>query len=1197
MLNNDALAREQALDARKSFIVQAPAGSGKTELLSQRVLKLLSIVNKPEEVVALTFTRKAASEMKTRILDSLKAAQTNIVPEAHKIITNNLAKEVLARDKQLNWNLIENPTRLNITTIDSLCAKIVKQTPILSQIGGDVTIIDEPLPYYEQAIREVFSLVNTDQYDSTCNWTVQFKILLQHFGSNYNKMQGFLLSMLYKREQWLPYLASGDTSGMHKLMLHCWHELGNDLVQNIQELVASDIRAELEDLLSYASDNILAEFSEVSTAQQVILDYSNNKISFWQAASNILFSTSETISFRKRLDKRIGFPSKTAFKDKAAKELAEFKKTRLLEIIADLNNPDLDEFKTDLLLNFELITKLPSFDYSSDNWQLVQIVANILKLLEAELRIIFKNNKITDFSGMSQAALYSLGTEDDPSNISLYFDYSISHILVDEFQDTSFTQYQLLEKLVATWEPDNTKTLFFVGDPMQSIYRFRQAEVGLFLQVVERGLRGIKLDYLVLNKNFRSQQQIVDWVNNKFINLFPRKSNISFGAISYSQSESTKELSNDNKPSLNIFSKSESLNNIYCNENNFIINSIKDIIKTKDGNKSIAILVRNRSKIVDLVLELKKNNINISAVDIELLSERMVIKDLLTLTKSILDLSDKTAWLSTLRAPWCGLTLNDLYLITNGNENQTVWQSINCTETRSLLLEQKESESVNKLNNLILVYDNVFNKLYKVNLYKLIKQAWYALGGNVIYNSQEELSDAGQYFDLLFRLEQSNLILDPDNLDNEVAKLYANHAVSTEHNYTVNIMTIHKSKGLQFDYVFLPYLDSSSRATEHQMLAWQQYHNGSTEGVLLAPFYVKENSQVQFYDTLRFIEKQKENFELVRLFYVAVTRAIKSCVLSASLTHDQIAKYQQENVLAANSSSVLGKISAFISEDEIFVHSTETNYQPLSSGSSIDNLPFRVAAGSSHQNQLRYIDYNSYNLANIISNDNHAYHDYLTQKTRDLLQVQQQTDNPDTYILEDQTLRIIGTFVHKIFYNIAKGFTSVNVLFDNTTKLIKGDYITIWRNVLLRSGVPLSNINKSLELVCQAIKNTLSDKTGLWILNNDYQISMAEQEIYYTPKGKNKTKKSIIDRVFLTEQTIWIVDYKISEHCFADLDEDVQHDYLQQLVHYSYLIKSFYYNLIKDNGYQVKAALYLPLSLEFKIFDSSLLGVNTKLVD
>src|ERR1700675_1223758 len=100
----DERQRRTAIDPARSFAVQAPAGSGKTELLIQRFLRLLAVVERPEAIVAITFTRKAAGGMVQRIMDALRGAQQHIpVEEPHRQWTRTLAEEALKRDRELGW--------------------------------------------------------------------------------------------------------------------------------------------------------------------------------------------------------------------------------------------------------------------------------------------------------------------------------------------------------------------------------------------------------------------------------------------------------------------------------------------------------------------------------------------------------------------------------------------------------------------------------------------------------------------------------------------------------------------------------------------------------------------------------------------------------------------------------------------------------------------------------------------------------------------------------------------------------------------------------------------------------------------------------------------------------------------------------------------------------------------------------------
>src|SRR5579859_4399434 len=122
----DQKERDAALDARRSFIVQAPAGSGKTELLVQRYLKLLETVRQPEEIVAITFTRKAAAEMRARVLEKVSP---------------------------------ELAPRLRIQTIDALCASLTAQMPVLARFGAQPGVAEDPSELYREAAARTLAVI------------------------------------------------------------------------------------------------------------------------------------------------------------------------------------------------------------------------------------------------------------------------------------------------------------------------------------------------------------------------------------------------------------------------------------------------------------------------------------------------------------------------------------------------------------------------------------------------------------------------------------------------------------------------------------------------------------------------------------------------------------------------------------------------------------------------------------------------------------------------------------------------------------------------------------------------------------------------------------------------------------------------------------------------------------------------------
>ena len=164
----DHEARREALNIKASHIVQAPAGSGKTELLIQRFLKLLGHVEKPERILAMTFTRKAAGEMKNRVLDALKRARNATPPEEeHEKTTWEIARQALQHSEKQEWRILDNPQRLKIQTIDSFCASLVKQTPLLSGMGSLLEIEENVGDLYRETAHHILERVEEDSQSAS----------------------------------------------------------------------------------------------------------------------------------------------------------------------------------------------------------------------------------------------------------------------------------------------------------------------------------------------------------------------------------------------------------------------------------------------------------------------------------------------------------------------------------------------------------------------------------------------------------------------------------------------------------------------------------------------------------------------------------------------------------------------------------------------------------------------------------------------------------------------------------------------------------------------------------------------------------------------------------------------------------------------------------------------------------------------
>src|SRR5207253_3724806 len=128
----------------------------------------------------------------------------------------------------------------------------------------------------------------------------------------------------------------------------------------------------------------------------------------------------------------------------------------------------------------------------------LEAIGGVLRPAIAQLKLVFQARGQVDFTEVAQRALLALGKEGEPTDLALALDYRIRHLLIDEFQDTSISQYELVARLTEGWEAGDGRTLFAVGDPMQSIYRFREAEVGLFLEARRGGIGTVELEQIEL---------------------------------------------------------------------------------------------------------------------------------------------------------------------------------------------------------------------------------------------------------------------------------------------------------------------------------------------------------------------------------------------------------------------------------------------------------------------------------------------------------------------------------------------------------------------------------------------------------------------------------------------------------------------------------------------------------------------------
>jgi len=990
----DQLVRERALDVSTSFIVQAPAGSGKTALLVQRFLALLSHVEQPESILAITFTRKAAGEMRRRVLAALEGASGPRPNTPHEARTWELAQAARRRDEQRRWNLAECPHRLEIRTTDSFCASLVRRMPWASRVGGPLNIAEDASELYQAAARATVELVESEL------WSEPLARLLLHLDNDAAALENLLAAMLACRDQWLRHLAT-DSDAVRASLQAALHSLGCHQ-------------------LSHA---------------------------------------------------------------------------------------------------------VP--DFSHEQWQILEDVMTALRLAVDRLKAEFRARRQVDYIEIAQAALHALSRAEAHQDLPALLGSPIEHILVDEFQDTSFTQYRLLEKLTAGWKPGDGRTLFVVGDPMQSIYRFREAEVGLFLKAAREGIGSVRLEPLQLSVNFRSDSALISWVNQAFPQVLAPQDDVLTGAVRFSPSEPRPQAPQGIPVRVHPFiGRDHEQAEARC-----VVEIVREI-QARDPSASTAVLVRARRHCGHILRAFRQAGLRYRAVEIDALAEIPVVEDLLALTRALLDLADRVAWLAVLRAPWCGLTLAELHTLAGDDHARPIWDLMR-DEQRVTRLPAAAQARLRRVRDTL---EQCFAHRAG-SLRTWVEQAWLGLGGPACAQDAAELDNAQAFLDLLERLEEGGQV-DLEVLEEQTQTLWARPDPQAPE--ALQVMTIHKAKGLEFDAVIVPGLGRWQRADQPLLLAWLELPGPDAAGnLLLAPVPEKGAQAYPLYQFLRDLDKQKAENEAGRLLYVAATRARRELHL---LGHTKLDKKGQPS--KPHCWSLLYKLWPAVEQD-FAAAARETAATSTAQAAATPAGTLRRLAPDWQRP---------------------APPPRLRWPAATLAAAAEVIPEPLPYAWTGQTLRHVGTVVHAILHRIAReGLARWNAARVTALR-------PLYEGALRDLGVAREELAEAAARVERALVQTLEDARGRWILDEHH----AEAENEYALSGlvEGRWVSLRLDRTFVdAEGTRWIVDYKVSIHEGGSLEQFLDAElerYRTQLELYSKLMAA------RDRR-PIRLGLYFPL--------------------
>lgn len=856
LLLEDSINRQRAL-ALESFIVEAPAGAGKTELLTQRYLKLLSVVNEPEEIVAITFTNKAAAEMRSRVLQSLQDAADEIpIDKPHKQTTRELALKALVRSGELGWDLLAQPGRLRINTIDSLSSNLARQMPLMSRFGAQPGVSDDASVHYLEAAQRALAMLEDEGGNEAVTEA------LRYLDNDTVRLSNLLADMLAKRDQWLEH--AGRESAQAEVEAALRNLVQHD-IERAAEALTPRLQGHLMPAARYAASNLACDHPIA-----LLLDWETHipatpeALFMWRSVCELLLTQKGEL--RKSVNVKQGFPANEEskpHKQALAEIVASIADTQPLARIRDLPNPQGDE----------------------DEHRIVAALAQLLQLAAAHLWAIFQEAGEVDFVEVSRRALGALEDETGPTDLALRLDYRIQHLLVDEFQDTSPAQVELLRRLTQGWEAGDGRTIFCVGDPMQSIYRFRKADVGLFLQVAEFGIGHLELQSLKLTRNNRSCPAVVDWVNHSFERVFPSHDSVTRGAISYRPFAATR----DAQAGEGVMVHPLVLDNASRNAEASTVEAchVADLIEQERAaypSRRIAVLVRARAHLDALVAEIRRHRpqLRFQAVEIEQLSGRQTVQDVLALTHALFHRADRVNWLAILRAPWCGLALADMHALAADDHYSTIWQLMQ----DDVRLARLSDDGRQRLLHVRGIVAQAFAHRGRQSARRWVESVWLRLAGPHCLWEAGDVRDVQAFFDLIEQLDVAGRF-DLSRLEAAVEKLYAAPDVRADDK--LQFMTIHKSKGLEFDTVILPGLHRVPKKTDTPLLLWEEVAIEDAEPQLVAAPWVPKHKRDDFptaYDYLLGLEQERGANEAARVLYVAATRTERRLHLVGAVRPD-----------------------------------------------------------------------------------------------------------------------------------------------------------------------------------------------------------------------------------------------------------------------------------------------------------------------
>lgn len=1114
-----------ASDPKNSVFVMASAGSGKTKILTDRVLRLLLDGVNPSKILCLTYTKVAAFEMQNRIYQELSQwsilGEEDLKIKLNKLSGFNVQNQQIIKARTLLNVILDEFEGIKINTIHSFCQSLMNRFPIESNIRPNFQIIDKRIEA-ELLIESKNKLLQ----EALHNKDLAQQISEISANLNEDSFLNLILQLINKRGDFEltkeKFFTLENLNDFIFKILGC-NALNQDQIDQLIENPVQDPNFDkefLQEMVNIAND------SKAKTDQKsalAIIDYLKNptKENFNQYVYSFLTLENEP--------RKIVFTKFVLDRYENAAIAIDKEQNRLIEILK-----------------------------KRDSFEIAYLTTTLLKVADRMLEIYLElknKNGYLDYQDLISKSVKLLTNPENSSWIKYKLDNNIEHILVDESQDTNHLQWQIIKAISDDFFSNkdlnqSNKTIFVVGDEKQSIFSFQDAQPRIFSDIAryyqnQLNLAGDSIKNISLNNSFRSLSNILEIVDLTFKEPKYKKAISPVNLVNHNAIRNGKGLV-EIWPIINVKKEEKATKDSFLWQLNFEPKETQDskeilakiiakkialwikekrILKSKNRPiqpQDIMILLKNRTNNLGNLIakNLQKEGILVNGNDKIDLVKNIIVQDLLSLAKFLLLKEDDLNLAEILKSPICQLTEEELLELCLEKNSKNI--------SLFLTLKNNKNEKYQNIAQFLLDIENYFHqnplKIYQIFSYILDKKGSRQSIINHFGKYAQEIIN--HFLDLCLNFQKQeiasleNLISWLNNFELEI-KIEDFSNISNE----VKITTIHSSKGLEANIVIIA--DSFHNSQE-------KFGASNKGGKILwlkredckIPIW-NNGKKTELIDAIKEQEEDLQKEEYLRLLYVAMTRAKDELYIvgyGKNSTEDcwyNIIKNSFKNYKSVKSdfNDLIDSDIDFLEEDQILkIDDNELDLDHKITQSQQDN-----------QKEEAYDLSDSLNLKDLIGHN-------IKEKSANIIYPSKQGEISLKSKQEDKVN--LGKIIHKILEIM------LEKLFHNPqAKELIAQYLDLQHQYLKKE--------EKAEIE-RHILNVIDNPKLEFLFSKN---SKAEVPIMAKIKGETVIGK--IDRLIINEDEILIIDYK-SDLFKEDEIEKILSKYQGQIQIYHQIIQEIY---------------------------------------